>query len=153
MNIGWVLLAEGVTLDARGAVTAVGLSQNIFPAASLPVITKRALVTHVVEEPGIIQSNSNFTISIQVKDPRDNVIVAQTAAVAIGHVPWPLLPAVTDLPLELALNLSEYGTYRFDVQVQPPGGGAPASGSVEMYVVRPEEQVPAPFRGNATTDN
>jgi|HubBroStandDraft_1064217.scaffolds.fasta_scaffold114521_1 hypothetical protein len=144
MNIGWVLLAEGVAIDARGAVAAVGLSQNILPAASLPIATKRAVVAHLVEEPGIMQSNSKFTISIQVTSPGNQVIVAQTASVAIGHIPWPSLPATTDLPLEMALSLAEYGTYRFDVQVQPPGGGDPATGSVEMFVVRPEDQAPVP---------
>lgn len=144
MKIDWVLLAEGATLDARGAVTAVGLNQNIFPAASLPATTKRAIISHVIEDPGVIQPQSKFTISIRIRDPRGNVVVAQTAAVAVGHIPWPSLPLTTDLPLELALNLTEYGTYHFEVEIQPPGGGDTETGTVEMYVVRPEDQVPAP---------
>lgn len=140
MRISWVLLAEGMTLDARGGVAAVAIGQQVFPAPSLPVTTKRAIIIHVVEDAGVMQSNSNFGISIRVTDPRGSVVIAQSAAVAVGQIPWPKLPAVTVLPLELMLTLSEYGTYRFDVQVQPPEGGDPLDGSVEMYVARSEDQ-------------
>lgn len=150
MRIEWVMLAEGVALDARGAMVAIGLNQNIFPAATMPVATKRAVLTHVVADAGVIQPNSKFTFSIRMRDPKGNVALAQTAAVSVGHIPWPSLPAITDLPLELALNLSEYGTYRFEVEIQPPEGGSLLTGHVEMYVVRPEDQVPAP--GNSAVD-
>lgn len=139
MRIESVLLAEGVTTDARGALAVIGLNQNIFPTATLPAATKRAILAHIVEDPGIMQPNMRFSFSLKVSDPKGNVILAQTASVAVGQVPWPSLPATTDLPLELALNLSEYGAYRFEVEIQPPGDGAPLTGGVDMYVVRPEE--------------
>lgn len=152
MRIEWVLLAEAVTLDARGALAAIGLNQNIFPAATLPALTKRAVLTHIVEDAGVIEPNAKFTFSIRVSGPRGNVVLAQTAAVSIGHVPWPSLPAVADLPLELALSLAEYGTYRFDVEVQPPEGGSPLTGHAEMYVVRPDDQAPALAPANAAAN-
>lgn len=144
MKISWVLLAEGMTIDGRGAVTAVGIGQQIFVAPSLPTTTKRAIVIHIVEESGLMKPNSSFNFAIRVTDPKGNVVVAQTASVAVGHIPWPTLPITTVLPLELALNLSEYGAYRFDVQVQPPDGAEPSDGSVEMHVARPEDQIPPP---------
>jgi hypothetical protein len=141
MRIESVLLAEAVTADARGALAVIGINQNIFLAATLPATIKRAILAHVVEDPGIIQPNARFSFSLKVTGPRGNVILAQTASVAVANVPWPSLPATTDLPLELALNLSEYGTYRFDVEIQPPGDGDLLTGHVDMYVVRPEDQV------------
>lgn len=149
MRIESVLLAEGVTADSRGALAVIGLNQNIFPAATLPATTKRAILAHIVEDPGMIQSNARFGFSLRVSGPGGNVILAQTVSVSVAHVPWPLLPATTDLPLELVLTLSEYGTYRFDVEVQPPGDGAPLTGHAEMYVVRPEDQAPAGIPADA----
>jgi hypothetical protein len=134
VKIEWIALADGVGQDSRGAFTAIALNQNVFPTPTLPSAAKRAVIVHVAEEPGVLKPGDKFNILFNVFNPHGKVINAQSGQVAIGPVQWPNLPMTADLPAEMILNVSEYGTYRIEAAVQPMDGKEDSK-SIEFYVV------------------
>ena len=138
----WVLLADGVGQDSRGAVTAIGLNQDVLSFPSLPAAAKRAVVAHLTEGAGVLKAGDKFSVMFKVTSPSDKVIVAQSGQVVVGQVQWPDLPVSTSLPVELAINFSEYGTHRIEVTVQAPDGGE-LNGHVDFYVVKASPQGPS----------
>lgn len=138
MKIGWVLLAEGLGQDAKGAITVIGLNQNIFAASSLPSTTKRAVVAHLVADDKPLKPGDKLTVRFSVMSPSDQVISAQTAQATVGELAWPDLPATSDLPAEMLLTFSEYGMHRFEVAVQT-SIGEEMKGQIDFYVVTPAQ--------------
>jgi hypothetical protein len=136
MKVEWVLIADGAAQDSRGAVTAVALNQNVLSAPTLPVPAKRAVIAHVAEAPGILKPGDKFEVTFQVTAPSGDVISVQKAQIAVGQLQWPDLPVSTDLPVELLLNLSEYGSHHIEVKVRTAGGDQ-SEGSVDLFVVPP----------------
>jgi hypothetical protein len=134
LNIEWLLLAEDIAQDLRGTITAVGLNQNVFPAPSLPAVTKRAAVAHIVEAAGILNSSDKFTVMFKIIDPRGRIVSSQSGEISVGQLQWPSLPVSFDLPVQLVLNVSEYGTYRIEATAQPTDGPE-VSNHVEFYVM------------------
>lgn len=134
MKIEWVLLADGIGQDSRGAVTAIGLNQNVLSLRSLPEVAKRAVIAHIVEDPGVLKVGDKFNVLFRVVAPSGEVVIAQSGQITIGNMQWPDLPVSSDLPAELVWNVSEYGTYRFEVVVLL-GGGPEVSGHADFYVV------------------
>jgi hypothetical protein len=140
VRIEWVLLAEGLGQDAKGAFTAIGLNQNILAAASLPTTTKRAVMAHLVADDEPLKAGDKITLRFSVTSPSSQTIAAQTIQGTAGQLPWPDLPATSDLPVELLLTFNEYGTHRFEVVVQTANGGE-SRGHVDFYVVTPAQSV------------
>lgn len=140
MKVEWILLAEGLGQDAKGAITVIGLNQNVLGAPSLPVTTKRAVVAHFVADKGSLAPGDKLTLRFSVTSPSGKVIAAQTAQATIGQLPWPDLPASSDLPVELGLTFYEYGTHRFEVAVQT-ADGQEVTGQIDFYVVTPTDAI------------
>lgn len=136
MKVEWIALADGVGQDSRGAVTAIALSQNVFPVPKLPAVTKRAVVIHITAEPDTLKPGDNFNVTFNVFDPRGKVINAQSGQVIVGPTAWPDLPIVADVPAEMMINVAEYGTYRIEVTIRP-NVGEEIVHSVEFYVKEP----------------
>ena len=139
MKIEWILLAEGLGQDAKGAFSAIGLNQNVLATPSLPATTKRAVVAHLVDTEGTLNSGDKITLRFSVSSPSGQVIAAQTIQAAIGPRPWPDLPLASDLPVELVLTFHQFGTHKFEVAVQTPDG-VEIKESLDFYVLVP----PAP---------
>lgn len=134
MRVDWILLAEGLGQDAKGAITAIGLNQNVLAVPSLPASTKRAVVAHLVADEGALKPGDQLNLRFSVTSPSGQVIVAHGAQATIGRLPWPDLPASSDLPVELGLTFHEYGTHQFEVAVQAPGSEE-MKGQLDFYVV------------------
>jgi hypothetical protein len=149
MKVEWVALADGVGQDTRGAVTAIALSQNVFPAPTLPAVTKRAVVIHITAEPGTLKPGESFGVTFNVCDPHGRVINAQSGQVVVGPTAWPDLPVVADVPAEMLVNVTEYGAYRIEVTIRP-NVGEEIVRSVEFYATDPSlaaEVIPPPIFG------
>jgi hypothetical protein len=140
VKIEWVLLAEGLGQDAKGAITALGLNQNILAAPSLPSTTKRAVIAHLAADDEPLETGDKITLRFSVTSPSGQVIAAQTAQATVGTVPWPDLPVTSDLPVEMLLTFNEYGTHRFEVAVQTTGGEE-LKGQIDFYVVTPAQSM------------
>jgi hypothetical protein len=134
MKIGWVLLAEGIGQDSRAVLTAIGLNQNVLATPTLPTVTKRAIVAHVVSDTEPLKLGDKLNITFNIMSPRGKIITAQSGQVTIGKVPWPDLPVSIDLPVELVFNVSEYGTYLIGATVQVADGPETIE-RIEFYVV------------------
>ena len=141
MKIEWILLAEGLGQDAKGALTAIGLNQNVLATPSLPATTKRAVVARLVAGDGTLNSGDKVSLRFSVSDPAGQVIAAQTMQGAIGSCPWPDLPLSTDLPIELVLTFQHYGTHKFEVAVQA-SDGTEVKDHLDFYVLPPLKAEP-----------
>ncbi|WP_162834316.1 hypothetical protein [Amycolatopsis circi] len=117
MRIKWILLCEGFGLDSKGALTAIGLNQNVVASETLPVQTKRAIIIRLIDENEPAYQGV-MTISFSVISPTGKVVSANTANVSIGPKKFSDLPGTGEIPAELILNLSEYGTYRVSAEIR-----------------------------------
>ena len=141
MKVEWVLLAEGLGQDAKGAITAISINQNVLATATLPVTTKRAVVAHLITDQAEVEAGDKLTVRFSVTSPGGKVIAATTAQATIGPGQWPDLPVTFDFPVELVVTYNEYGTHFFEVAVQG-GDSSETSGRIEFYVVNGPDSQP-----------
>jgi hypothetical protein len=131
-----MILAEGLGQDSRGAITVIGVNQNVFETPSLPGITKRAVLVHLVDDDRDPKIGDQLNFRVRVVSPSEEVINAQGAQVAVGPPRWPNLPLSIDFPIEIVMNCPEYGPYRIELDAQFPEG-VTFKGSVILYVMEP----------------
>lgn len=136
MRLEWMLLAEGLGQDSRGAVTAIGLNQNILLTPTLPVQTKRAIVLHLVDDHSAIKPGDKLVFRVSFVSPSGKVINAITSQASLTPGPWSDLPFTVDVPAEMTLLCSEYGTYEINAEVDSPAGETIGS-QVALYVREP----------------
>jgi hypothetical protein len=117
VKLDWMLLAEGFGQDAKGAITAIGVNQNVVLAPSLPITTKRAVLVHIVDEAGSLKPGGKVHFSFSVHSPSGQVLLAQSGQLAVGEKVWQDLPASVDLPAEFTLTAYEYGVHRITAQI------------------------------------
>lgn len=118
MNIQWLLMAEAVTQDARGAMTAVGVSQTVLVAPELPIQAKRAVIALISAEQGEIGSGDKVAFSISVISPAGDVLSKNAGHADIQPPPWPDLPPSFNLASESVFTATDYGCYRIMVTVR-----------------------------------
>jgi hypothetical protein len=141
MRLEWLLLAEGVGVNATNAVTVISINQNVLTSPTLPVSTRRVIVAHFVGDPA---ENSelegrDIAVSAQVVSPSGKTIFANTNSGKFVAPPWPDLPVGFDVAVVLELRIAEYGPH--DVQVSAQTGDLePIEGHTYLYVMEP----PAP---------
>jgi hypothetical protein len=131
MNIEWMLLAEGVTQDARGALTAVGLNQNVFAADEFPAHTKRAVVTRLSG----LSEDTRLSFRYAVTTPSGRTLTAQGNDIELGKRRVASLPASLDLPGEFVVSVSEYGEHRIEFEATDHASGQTVVQYVPIYVV------------------
>jgi hypothetical protein len=136
MRIEWIILAEGLGSASNGAVTAIGVNQNLIVAPSLPVMTKRAIMVHLTADDDRF-TNAELGLAIKVLSPSGQVVAAQTSSAKTGAPPWPDLPATFDVFAEFPMRLAEYGAYVTDIEVTAPDG-AQAQAQASFYVRAPQ---------------
>lgn len=134
MKLRWMALAEGLGTDAKGALTLIGLSQNVFSASEYPATTKRAVLLHLAEDDASESTAGRIRIYYSVKDPSGAVVLAQTIEVQVGARAIPDLPAHADIPAEFILTLEAPGTYRICADITWPDGSAEST-EVPLYVI------------------
>ena len=139
MKISWVVLAEGITQDAKGAFSLIGLNQNIVFVDSLPSQTKRALLAHLesaVSEGADDLSPATFTFT--VKSPSGAIISAQTGQIQSGEFPFKDLPATADIPFEAMIPIGETGEYLLGFQIRYSTGRVEEASS-SLFVLENSE--------------
>jgi hypothetical protein len=138
MKIEWTVLAEGLALDTKGAVSLIGVNQSVFGTPTLPAMTKRAILSHIMLEPDeSLGVGDRLTFGVRISSPSGKVIAASSGAISIGGVPqWSELPTGIDIPAELSFVVEEYGTHRFEIEFTTPEGEKITDG-VSLYVIAP----------------
>lgn len=134
MKIEWILLCEGIGQDAKGAITAIGLNQNVVVAQTLPVVTKRGFIARIAEYD--LEVDSEVVFRFEVISPEGKSLSTQEGTVRIGESLWPELPQAIDLPAEFLFQLPSHGTYEIAVTVGFPDGTELQS-STQLYVLKP----------------
>jgi hypothetical protein len=76
-------------MDARGALTAVGLNQNVVVAERLPVPVQGVVLAQLSSEEG---DHTEVRVQVELKDPEGNALFAQSALGRFEHPPstWQL---------------------------------------------------------------
>lgn len=136
MKVEWILIADGIGQDSRGAVTAIAINQNVIIAPTLPDVAKRAVVAHITEAPGVIKRGDKINVSFRVISPSGDILAAQSGQVTVGQIIFPDLPVTTDLPMEFSMSLSEYGTHKIEIRVDL-AGREHSEGAIELFVTEP----------------
>lgn len=142
MKLVWILTAEGFGTDANGAVTAIGINQNIVASEILPATTKRVIIAHFVMDSSESDklAGHEITVAAQVVSPSGDVIAATTAPAKLpGPAPWPNLPMGLDVVFQLPLQMPSYGRYEVTISTQAPGSDK-IQGSEYLYVRDPKER-------------
>lgn len=138
MRIAWILLAEGLGVDASGALTAIGLNRNVLLASALPTTTKRAVVTRV--EDIDLPNGTTIQASYSVVSPSGQVLMAQSASLVAGGVRFRDVPGALDLPGEFALTPTEYGPHVVRIELRTDQE-EPLTAQVLLYVIEPRQVV------------
>lgn len=137
MRIEWFILAEGMGFDAKGALTVIGLNQNVLVTTALPATTKRAVIGHLVDDGQRLSPGENLEFALSIESPSGKVISANTGRIAIdGETTFPDVPATIDLPAELAVVATEYGNYVIKLEVRPPDS-TELKAEVILHVLEP----------------
>ena len=109
MRLEWIILAEGLGADAKGALTVIGLNQNVLITPTLPATTKRAILAHFTENGAEAKPGEPIFFRVSFVSPSGKTISAQNGSAQFTLSRWPDIPAAIDLPAEMILNCSEYG--------------------------------------------
>lgn len=149
MKMDWVIIAEGVGSDAGGALTAIGVDQNVLIAPALPTRTKRAVIVHLVEGDRPVTPGTSLQFTITVTSPNGKVVSAQSGEAQLGPRLYVDLPGTVTIPVEFQLPVSEYGSYTITATVDE-ARSEQLSGSTTLYVV---EKRPQPAAVPATSSD
>jgi hypothetical protein len=136
VKIEWIILAEGLGTASNGAVTAIGVNQNMIAIPSLPATTKRAVMAHVTADDGTL-AGFELGVSITVLGPSGQALVTQTGIAKGGTPLWPDLPVSVDIFTEFHVPLQEYGTHVVQVRISALDGDE-EMGDVNFYVFAPQ---------------
>jgi hypothetical protein len=133
VKLEWIILAEGFGTASNGAVTAIGINQQVIIAPVLPTTTKRGVIAHFVDA-GAELGTQELEVTLTVSDPGGRPLLANTVPARMNPVPeWPGIPPGLDIFLEIPLRLSEYGAYEVTLSLRFKEQGS-VSGSVPFYV-------------------
>jgi hypothetical protein len=135
MKIEWIIIAEGLGSASNGAMTVIGINQNLVVTQSAPVITKRAVIAHLVTHDGSL-ADKELGVSIKVLAPAGQVLAAQTVPAKTGTPLWADMQVTFDIFAEFPLRLPDYGDYTFAVEVTGPSGET-VTGQTYLYVRKP----------------
>lgn len=141
MKIEWMVLAEGLAQDSKGAFSLIGLNQNLMFADKLPTQTKRAVVVHLTgssTDAAVEMGSASFTFAL--KSPEGATLIAQSGQIQGADFPFPDLPATADIPFDVVAPIPEYGTYLIQFDIRFATGETESSG-IQFYV-RPVSENP-----------
>jgi hypothetical protein len=136
VNLQWALMAEGVTADARGALTVVGVSQTALVAPALPAQAKRAIVALITGENKEFVPGRQFTFSVSVTGPSGKTLSGLSGAGALPPLVYPDLPAALNVAAEAAFTVTEYGKHVIKLVVQI-GEDSELEAEMDFYAAKP----------------
>jgi hypothetical protein len=136
MKIQWATMAEGITVDARGALAAVGLTQSVLVAPILPVGTKRAVVLLLTGANSEFVPGQPVKFSFQIAAPSGEVLFEHKASIPMASNNFPEVPTGITISAEASFTIKEYGQHLVNMTVQP-SGHPEMNTELEFYVMKP----------------
>lgn len=136
MRIAWLLLAEGIAQDAKGAFSLIEVNQNLVFVGATPTQTKRALFVHLEGEPGELPDRdlSNASFVFTILSPSNVTVSAQSGQIQASGLPFPELPASADIPFDVVIPVTELGEYKLGFRIVYAGGRTEEQ-SVSLYAL------------------
>lgn len=151
MKVQWALLAEGATVDARGALAAVGLAQSVLIAPVLPMGAKRAIILSLSGPSSEFVPGRPVKFSFQVVSPSGGVLAEHKGSIPMPSNTFPEVPTGVNISAEAAFTIKEYGRHIVNVGVEP-SGHSEMNVELEFYVMKPPSESVAAPRDLESTD-
>jgi hypothetical protein len=137
MKVEWALIAEGVTVDARGALAAVGLSQSVLATSVLPITVKRAVILLLTGPSDEFAPGRTVKFSFQVIAPSGEILSEHKGNIPMAANNFPELPTGITISAETGFTIKEYGRHLLEITAEPTGHSEMTS-KLEFYVVQPQ---------------
>jgi hypothetical protein len=134
MKLDWLIMAEGIGQDAAGVLTLIGINQNVLVTSALPAVTKRALVAHVLDDGSTLSEGAVLTAVFSATSPSGDVLASLEGKATVGRRRLSDHPVTLDLPAEVPLQITEYGTYMLGVRVS--AANESVTGELALHVVQ-----------------
>jgi hypothetical protein len=141
MKLEWLLLAEGIAEDSKGAFTLVSVNQNLVFVPQVPVTTKRAVMAHLSLSKRDFQvPNGKLSFEFEFLPPSGLGAQRASGEFPILAPPFRDYPVTLDIPVEMVIPIAEHGEHVFQLTVQGPDGRS-TRGRTSLFVL-PQEQFP-----------
>lgn len=117
MRCDLFVLAEGVTADARGALTLVGVNQRTIVAGSLPFPVRQKVVISLTDEDQgpdghMFEELPDGDLTIRVTDPSGTLQFAINQGFKMPKVDRPAgAPQIVNIIADIVLSGTSYGKY------------------------------------------
>jgi hypothetical protein len=136
MRVNWTIMAEGVTVDARGALTAVGLAQSVLSAPALPMMAKRAIVLLLSGTNDEFIPGQPVRFSFQIVAPSGEVLCEHKGSAPMAFSQFPEVPTGITISAEAPFTIKEYGRHLIKIATQP-SGHPEMDAELEFFVMKP----------------
>lgn len=137
------VLAEGVTPDARGALTLVGVNQRAISVDSLPFRVTQKVVIGFTDEspesPGQFLSGTpsgELYIRVQNSAGDSEFTINQSFQLPQPVKPRPDIPAFSYIVADVVISGASYGAYTAEISYRYASGEV-ESRSFVIYIVEP----------------
>ena len=137
MLLDYVIVAEGIGQDSRGAVTLIAVDQVALIAQTFPVSVSRFLVVRAIEENvGELLPGADLSMRFTVASPSGDIVAAGSVAGKGGERVLPGIPVAIQVILQVQFQAPEVGTYRLAVTLSA-SAGSEVSAHTYLYVLSP----------------
>lgn len=136
IQLEWFGLAEGSTEDSRGALTLVGVNQNIIQAREFPVNVKRQFVILTGEDEGFEDlTDRRIHVTVEVTSPSGELVASAKQVVNIHGKRRKEIPGSLQLVGAMNFEVGEVGAYLAACIVEDSRGEFRLEGSKKFYVI------------------
>jgi hypothetical protein len=111
----WFGLAEGAATDARGSITLVGFSPDVFVLPELPGPQNLILVLIVRDDEDpepIFKEKAQVSIDVQVYSPDGKILGGMQQPGNLAAKRYPELPGAAILTTGMRLTFQQYGEHK-----------------------------------------
>lgn len=114
MRFEWVLQAEATAMDARGALTAIGIEQNVSVVEQLPALMSRSIIACLAIDAE--DEGTSVKLQAELVRPSGDSETVFTGILNLGPKPWPDLPGRAVIQMPIAFEAREVGTHTVNVE-------------------------------------
>lgn len=136
MNIDWLILAEGHTFDSRGAITAVGLNQDVLIPERLPATPHGVILARISGDDLTTAETLHFKLVVLAPD--GGVVFAQNGQAPVATPPLEVPPKI-NVAMDYQLTVTDYGEHIIKLSVYSEKGGEDEA-QAPLWVVKPRQK-------------
>lgn len=130
MKIDWVILAEGNTSDARGAMTLVGVGQNVVETSEVPLGVSRVVAFGVSSD---VPAEADLVL--EILNPAGEALVQQRTTLRFGERERIDVPLGAQMAAMFNVVLEEYGVYIVRCTVHTKADKSNDSRELKLHVL------------------